>query len=71
MKSIEMSFCASDYFYDIVAHHGEVAHLATRAGFAFIVEVELAFGVGEEGGPVGGALLPKVAEQIDHDGGAV
>ena len=49
---------------------GEVAHLSSRSGLGFAVKVQHPAGEGENRGPVRFALGPKVAEQVEHGGGA-
>ena len=46
----------------------EVTHLAARAGLRLAVEMDLDVREGEDGGPVGSAVRPEVAEEVG-DGG--
>ena len=52
---------------DGLRHETDVAHLSPAAGFAFPVEMEFRHRVREDVLPVGVAIFPEVAEQIEHD----
>jgi hypothetical protein len=68
-----------EHVVGVAADHREVAHLAAMAGVVLGVEVQAQAGHGVEQRPVGLAvaaggsppLIPQLAEQIDHDRGAV
>ena len=53
----------------VAAGDGDVAHLATGAGLALAVEVQVHPRQGQGAGPVRRAVLPQIPEQVEQDGG--
>lgn len=51
-----------------VSEDGEVAHFSAGAGFEFAIEVDLHVPETAEGGPIGGAGFPDIAQEVDHGG---
>jgi len=58
-----------DGFVQRGGSESEVAHFSARAGLGFSVEVEGSAGEGEEGSPIGFAMVPKITEEVKHSGG--
>ena len=46
-----------------------MSHFSARAGLGFSVKVKGSTGEGEEGSPIGFAVVPKIAEEVKHSGG--
>ena len=49
---------------------GQVTHLATGARFTFAVQVQLQFRFADRRLPLRLAMLPAIAEEVDHGRGA-
>ena len=58
-------------FIDASAQYREMSHFSARSRVGFAVEMQFRRGMLQNSVPVGRAVLPQIAEQVDHHGGAV